>query len=196
MWLSIEQSWIPFTKECFLSSLAENGPLVLENTILKYLQCFFLVILLLCPLEKYVVHHFNKHKSLSPKNALCQVWLKLSLVQWFCWKRFFNVVNVLLLLCSLPLEWTWIPFTQGCFVPGLIEILEKIIFLNDVNYIDEFLLICCYLPIKRVWPFICTNLNPFTQGCLMPSLVEICWVVQKKRMKLWKVYRLKDRQTV
>ena len=68
VWLSIEQSWIPFTRECFeiLSSLAENGPLVLENTILKYLLCFFLVILLLSPLEKYVVHHFNKQSNINP----------------------------------------------------------------------------------------------------------------------------------
>ena len=34
-------------------------------------------------------------------------------------------------------------------MPGLIEILENFFFLNVVNYIDEFLLICCYLPLKK-----------------------------------------------
>ena len=29
---------------------------------------------------------------------------------------------------------------------------------------------------------------PFTQGCLVPSLVEIGPVVLEKKMKMWKVY--------
>ena len=36
------------------------------------------------PLEKGRALHFNKLESPSPKNALCQVWLKLA--QWF-WRR-------------------------------------------------------------------------------------------------------------
>ena len=36
---------------------------------------------------------------------------------------------------------------------------------------------------------------PFTQGCFVPSLVEIGPVVLEKKMKMWKVYRQKDRQT-
>ena len=36
--------------------------------------------------------HLNKLESPSPKDALCQVWLKLA--QWFWRKRFFNFVNV------------------------------------------------------------------------------------------------------
>ena len=35
---------------------------------------------------------------------------------------------------------------------------------------------------------------PFTQGCFVPSLVEIGPVVLKKKMKMWKVYRRTDRQ--
>ena len=34
----------------------------------------------------------NKHESPSPKDALCQIWLKLA--QWFWRRRFFNFVNV------------------------------------------------------------------------------------------------------
>ena len=36
--------------------------------------------------------HLNKLESHSPKEVLCQVWLKLA--QWFWRRRFFNFVNV------------------------------------------------------------------------------------------------------
>ena len=54
-------------------------------------------------INKQFFFHFNKLESPSPKNALCQVWLKLA--QWFWWREFFNFVNVFLLFCNyLPLE--------------------------------------------------------------------------------------------
>ena len=47
--------------------------------------------------------HLNKFESPSPKDALCQVWLKLA--QWFWRRRFFNFVNVFSLFRNyLPLE--------------------------------------------------------------------------------------------
>ena len=76
---------------------------------------------------------------------------------WNCscgsWEEdIFNFVNVYLLFrnkgwCS-SFEQTWIPFTQGCFVPSLVEIdpvvLEKKIKMlkvynnnNDANYDDD-----------------------------------------------------------
>ena len=46
--------------------------------------------------------HLNKLESPSPKDALCQVWLKLA--QWF-WRRFLNFFNAFLLFHNyLPLE--------------------------------------------------------------------------------------------
>ena len=45
-------------------------------------------------------------------------------------------------------------------------------------------------PWKRAGPFIWTNLNPFTQGCFLPSLV----VIGKKKMNMWKVYDNDDGQ--
>ena len=36
---------------------------------------------------------------------------------------------------------------------------------------------------------------PSTQGCSVPSLVEISPVVLEKKLKMWKVYRRTDRQT-
>ena len=73
-------------------------------------------------------------QNLSPKNALCQVSLKLT--QWFCRRRLLYFVNVLLLCCIyLPFEkgqpFIWIPITKGYFMPSLVEIgpvvLEKIL---------------------------------------------------------------------
>ena len=40
------------------------------------------------------------------------------------------------------------------------------------------------------------TLIPFTQRCLLPSLVEIGSVVLEKKMKMWKVYWQVDRQTM
>ena len=54
------------------------------------------------PLEKGVALHLNKLEYPSPKDALCQVWLKLAL--WFLRRRFFNFVNVFSLFRNyLPL---------------------------------------------------------------------------------------------
>ena len=40
---SFERTWIPFTQGCFVLSLVEIGPLVLEKKILKFRQCIFAV---------------------------------------------------------------------------------------------------------------------------------------------------------
>ena len=50
-----------------------------------------------------MVLHLKKLESPSPKDALCQVWLKLA--QWFWRRRFYNLVNVFSLFRNyLPLE--------------------------------------------------------------------------------------------
>ena len=50
-----------------------------------------------------MVLHLKKHESPSPKDALCQVWLKLA--QWFWRRGLLNVVNVFSLFrYYLPLE--------------------------------------------------------------------------------------------
>ena len=86
------------------------------------------------PLEKGRAIHLNKLESLSTKDALYQVWLKLA--QWFWRIIFFKFVNVLSQFRNnLPLErgggpsfnQTWFPFTQGCIVPSLVEIGQVIL---------------------------------------------------------------------
>ena len=47
--------------------------------------------------------HLNKLESPSPKDALCQVWLKMA--QWFSGRRFLNLVNLFSIFRNyLPLE--------------------------------------------------------------------------------------------
>ena len=53
--------------------------------------------------ENFLALHLKKLESLSPKDSLCQVWLKIA--QWFCRRKFFNFVNVFSMFRNyLPLE--------------------------------------------------------------------------------------------
>ena len=58
---------------------------------LKFVNVFSLFRYYL-PLEKGLALHLNKYESPSPKDALCQVWLKLALL--FLRRRFLKFVNV------------------------------------------------------------------------------------------------------
>ena len=69
---SFEQTWILYTKGCFVPSLVEIGPVVLEKKIFKFCQCIF-AISQLSTLGKGRVLHLNKLEFTSPKDALCQV---------------------------------------------------------------------------------------------------------------------------
>ena len=59
-----------------MPSLVEIGPVVLEKKILNFFNVFSLFRNYL-PLEKRWALHLNKLESPSPKDALCQVWLKI-----------------------------------------------------------------------------------------------------------------------
>jgi hypothetical protein len=63
--------------------LIEFGLLVLKKEIFKNVQCIF-TLSLLSPLGEGLCPSFEKLEFPSPKDDLCQVWLKL--VQWF-WRR-------------------------------------------------------------------------------------------------------------
>ena len=72
------------------------------------------------------------------------------------------------------IEETWIPFTQGCFLPRLVEIgpmvLEKRIF----TFHQCIFAISWLSPLGKLWgPSLEETQIPITQGCFMPSLVEI-----------------------
>ena len=40
---AFEQTWIPFTQECFVPNLVDIGPAVLKKKILKFYQCIFAI---------------------------------------------------------------------------------------------------------------------------------------------------------
>ena len=140
-----------------------------------------------------MVFHLKKLESPSPKDALYQDCLKLA--QWFWRRRVFNLINVFSLFSNyLPrgkgrgpsFEQTWIPFIQECFVLSLVEIgsvvLEKKIF-KFCQYIFAILLLYVIIfPWKRWDPSFEQTWIPFTQGCFVPSLVEIGQSFWRRRL--------------
>ena len=118
--------WIPSIQRCFVPSLVEIGPVVLEKKIFLISSMYFHYFLIISPWKKagpfiwiksnplhprmhcakfgwnfinvfslflnYLhfrkgeAFHLNKLESPSPKDALCQVWLKLA--QWLMRRKF------------------------------------------------------------------------------------------------------------
>ena len=94
-------------------NLVENGPVILEKKITQFIKGIF-NISKLSSLRKGRAVHLNKLDFPSPKDALCQVWLKL--VPWFMRRRFLNFVNVfslhvLIFLFISPLKRVTIPLS-------------------------------------------------------------------------------------
>ena len=79
---SFEQTWIPNTLGCFLSSMVENDLVVLEKKDFKHVNVFSLFHYYLS-LVISMVFLLNKFDFPLSKEALCQVWLKLV---WWSWK--------------------------------------------------------------------------------------------------------------
>ena len=68
---------ISFTQECFVPSLVEIGPMVLEKKVLNFISVFPLFRNYL-PLEKGAALLLNKFESPSPEDVLSQVWKELA----------------------------------------------------------------------------------------------------------------------
>ena len=103
-----------------------------------------------------MVLHLNKLESPSPKDALCQVWLKLA--QWFWRRRSLNFSNVFSPFRNYltlgkergpSFEQIWIRFTQGCFVPSFVEIGSVVLEKKVFKFHQCISLFCNYLPLKR-----------------------------------------------
>ena len=75
-----------------MPSLVKIGLVDLEKMIFFISSMYFSLFRNYLPLEKGGALHLNKLESPSPKDTLCQVWLKLA--QWFWIRRFLNFVNV------------------------------------------------------------------------------------------------------
>ena len=74
------------------------------------------------PFGKDMALQLNKLESPSPRNTLCQVWLKMA--QCMVLEKIFKSCQILSPLGrAWPFIWiNFIPFTQGYFVPSLVEI--------------------------------------------------------------------------
>ena len=128
---SFEQNWIPITQGCFMPSLVEKAQLFLRRRFLKFVNVFSLFPHY-PPLEKGVAFHLNKIEFPLPKDDLCQVWLKRpsgSLEDFQSSQCIFAISSLSPLDkgCGLSFEQNWIPITQGCFVPSLVEIGQMVL---------------------------------------------------------------------
>ena len=93
---------MPIIQGCLCEDWLKLGQWFWRTRLFNFVNVFSLFRNYL-PLEKGGALHLKKLESPSPKDALCQVWLKLA--QWFCRRRFFNFVNVFSLFRNyLPLE--------------------------------------------------------------------------------------------
>ena len=93
-----------------MPSLVEICQVVLEKKIFFNLSMYFCNFVIISPFQKSWILHLNKFEFPFPKDALWQAWLKLA--QWFCRRRFFKFVNVILQVRNyLPVEkrkWTFV----------------------------------------------------------------------------------------
>ena len=125
-------------------------------------------------LEKRGSSYEQIWESLSHKDTLCHVWIKLP--HWF-WRRFLNYVNVFSLFC--------------CY--HTVENGEAFL----LNIIWTVFLIFYYLPLQKGWlTSFEISWKPFLIGCFVQNLAEIGPMVLEKKMKLRKVFRERgtDRQ--
>ena len=79
-WSLFVKSWIPFTQESFMLRLFDSGNIgrvdLEEKVFFNFINVFSLFRYYLS-LEKGMSFHLNKLDFLSPKDTMCQVWLKL-----------------------------------------------------------------------------------------------------------------------
>ena len=83
------QTWILFSQGCFVQSLVKLPQWFWRRWFFKFVNVFWLFHNF--SLWKELALHLNKLESPSPKDALCQVWLKLAPLFW---RTFFKFVNV------------------------------------------------------------------------------------------------------
>ena len=130
-----KETWIPFTQWYLVPSFVEICPVVLKKIFLCPLFRYYLC------MEKGGALHLNNIESPSQKDNLAKL---VYIAQWFWRRRFFKMCHWFFFQNRyFPLwkgrrpsfEQTWIPFTQGHFVPSLVEICplvqETMFFLNS-----------------------------------------------------------------
>ena len=106
--------------------------------------------------EKSIVLHSNKLEFPSPKDALCQVWLKLA--QWFWRGRFLNFINVFSLFPNklpmgkgraLHLNKLEFPSPKDALCHVWLKLAQWFWRRRFFNFVNVFLIFCNYLPLEK-----------------------------------------------
>ena len=130
------------------------------------LSMYFHYFVIISPWKRAGAHHMNKLDSPSPKDALCQVWLKLA--QWFWRRRIFNFVNIFSQFHNyIPLEkgGTLLlnklesPSPKDALCQVWLKLAQWFCRRRFFNFVNVFSLFRTYLPLEMGGPFIWTNLN-------------------------------------
>ena len=120
-----------------------------EEDIKKFAIMYFYYFAIFSNLRRVWPFIRKKTESSSPKDALC-----IFTISQF--SPFFEG-------CGPSFEQTWIPFTQECFVPSLVDQwFWRIFFLKFSMYFYYFTIIS---PLRRALSFIWWNLNPHHLLC-------------------------------
>ena len=147
--------WSSSTQGCFMPSLVETGPVVLEKKVFKYSPYIF-IILLLSPLEEGCGPLFVKIWIQSTQGCFVS---NLVVIGQVVFKRgFLNIFNIILLFhFTLPFEKAVALHLNKLESPPLKDVLCKVWlkltklfwirrFLNIFNII---LIFCYYLPLEK-----------------------------------------------
>ena len=158
---------------------------------------YFCCSVIISPRKKGGTLHLNEHESPSSKDALWQVWLKLA--QWFLRRRFLYFVNM------FPLFFDYLPSEEGrdpsfkkpespspkdalCHV--WLKLAQWFLRRRYLNFVNVFSLFRNNFPLKRAGSSFEQILIPFTQECVVPSLIEISpMVLQKEIVNVFLLFR-------
>ena len=134
-----------------MPSLVEIGPVVLEKKIFSVLSMYFCYFVIISPWNRVGLFIWTNLNPLHPR------------------------------MLSAKFGWNW---SSGSWEEGFIKFCQCNFTISPLSPLGE----------ERGPAFEQTWI-PSTQGCFVPSLVEIGQVILEKKLKMWKVYRRTDRQT-
>ena len=115
--------------------------------------CYFVII---SPWKRVGALHLKKLESPSPKDVLCQVWLKLA--KWFWRRRFINFVNVFSLFrnylplkrgLALPLNKLESPSLKDALCQVWLKLAQWFWRRRFFNFVNVFSLFRNYLPLEK-----------------------------------------------
>ena len=160
-------------RTCFrLPFLSFKQKIISSDTVAVWNITIYVTCSVLHTCKYHGSHHYFKHSPLqltclnkahespSPKNALCQVWLKLA--QWFWRRRFLNSINVFSLFRNyLPLERGGTIHLKKLEFPSPKDALCQVWFKlaqwfwrRFLNFVNVFSLFRNYVPLEKGKPFI------------------------------------------